>query len=81
MAELHDVTDATFDAEILQPDTLALVDFWGDQCPACRQISPILSDLAESYAGRVKIVAPARSPTSTPHSSTSGTSTTLTARP
>jgi thioredoxin 1 len=56
MAELHDITDATFDAEILQPDTLALVDFWGDQCPACRQISPILKDLAESYSGRVKIV-------------------------
>ncbi len=56
MAELHDVTDATFDEEILQPGTLALVDFWGDHCPACRQISPILKDLAEGYAGRVKIV-------------------------
>ncbi len=56
MAELHDVTDATFDEEILQPGTLALVDFWGDHCPACRQISPILKDLAEGYAGRVKVV-------------------------
>ncbi len=46
MAELRDVTDATFDAEIPQPGTLSLVDFWGDHCPACRQISPILKDLA-----------------------------------
>jgi len=56
VAELHDVTDASFDGEILSPGTLALVDFWGDHCPACRQISPILKELAEGYAGRVKIV-------------------------
>jgi thioredoxin 1 len=56
MAELHDVSDASFDAEVLQPGTLALVDFWGDHCPACRQISPILKGLAEDYAGRVKIL-------------------------
>ena len=56
MAELHDVTDTSFDNEVLAPGTLALVDFWGDHCPACRQISPILKELAEGYAGRVKIV-------------------------
>ena len=56
MAELHDITDSTFEGEILQPGILALVDFWGDHCPACRQISPILKDLAEGHAGRVKIV-------------------------
>ena len=56
MAELHDVTDATFDDEILKPGTRALVDFWGDHCPACRRISPILADLAAGYAGRVKVV-------------------------
>lgn len=56
MAELLDITDKSFDSEILQPDTLALVDFWGDHCPACRQISPILKDLAEGYGEKVKIV-------------------------
>lgn len=56
MAELHDVTDASFDDEILQPGVRALVDFWGDHCPACRQISPILKDLAGAYSGRVKVV-------------------------
>jgi thioredoxin 1 len=34
----------------------ALVDFWGDHCPACRQISPILRELADEYAGRLRVV-------------------------
>ena len=56
MAEILDVTDASFDAEVLNADTPSIVDFWGDHCPACRQISPILSELAGEYAGRVRIV-------------------------
>ena len=56
MAELVDVTEANFDEEILQSETPALVDFWGDHCPACRQISPILEELADEHAGRIKIV-------------------------
>ena len=56
MAELHDLTDANFASEILESGTPALVDFWGDHCPACRQISPILNGLAEEYEGRVRVV-------------------------
>lgn len=56
MPEIADVTDETFDAEILGSDRPALVDFWGDHCPACRQISPILQDLAQRYAGRLQVV-------------------------
>jgi thioredoxin 1 len=56
MAELVDVTEANFDEEVLQSETPALVDFWGDHCPACRQISPILKELADEHAGRIKIV-------------------------
>lgn len=56
MAELADVTDGDFADEVLQPGTLALVDFWSDDCPPCKVISPILSDLATAYADRVKIV-------------------------
>ena len=56
MAELHDVTDDQFEAEVLASDTPTLVDFWGDVCPACRQISPILKELADDYAGRVRVV-------------------------
>lgn len=55
-AELRDVTDQSFASEVLASETPALVDFWGDHCPACRQISPILKQLAADYAGRLRIV-------------------------
>lgn len=56
MAEIPDATDATFRDEVLQAGVPALVDFWGDHCPACRQISPILKELASDYEGRVRVV-------------------------
>jgi len=56
MAELRDVTDQTFAQDVLASPTPVLVDFWGDHCPACRQISPILQQLATEYAGRLTIV-------------------------
>lgn len=56
MAEIADVTDATFDSAVLTSLRPTLVDFWGDHCPACRQISPILSAVAADFAGRVNIV-------------------------
>jgi thioredoxin 1 len=56
MAEILDVTDATFEREILKSDTPALIDFWAEWCAPCRQIAPIVKDLAASYAGKVKIV-------------------------
>lgn len=56
MAEMRDLTDDTFADEILQSEQPALVDFWGDHCPACRQIAPILGQLAEDYAGQVKVM-------------------------
>jgi len=56
MAEILDVTDESFEREVIQCEQPVLVDFWGDHCAACRQISPILSELAEERAGSLKIV-------------------------
>jgi len=56
MAELADVTEDSFDSEVLASDVPVLVDFWGDHCPACRQISPILRTLADERSGTLKIV-------------------------
>jgi thioredoxin 1 len=56
MAEIRDVTDESFEREVLRSETPVLVDFWGDHCPACRQISPILRELAQETAGALKIV-------------------------
>ena len=56
MTEIHDVTDDSFRRDVLESELPVLVDFWGDHCPACRQISPILQELASENAGDLKIV-------------------------
>ena len=56
MAEIRDVTDPSFAKEVLESELPLLVDFWGDNCPACRQIAPLLKDLAQEYDGRLRVV-------------------------
>jgi thioredoxin 1 len=56
MADVIDVTDQTFEAEVLQSDKPAIIDFWAEWCAPCRQISPIIKDLAEQYGDQIKIV-------------------------
>ncbi|NUT35480.1 MAG: thioredoxin [Hamadaea sp.] len=52
----HDVTDATFAAEVLDADLPVLVDFWAEWCQPCHRLPPILEQLAQQYAGRLQIV-------------------------
>jgi thioredoxin 1 len=56
MAEILDVTDATFENEILKSATPVIIDFWAEWCAPCRAIAPIVKDLAASYSGKVKVV-------------------------
>lgn len=56
MAELLEVTDESFDREVIQSEVPVVVDFWGEHCAPCRVIAPILRELAARYDGRVKIV-------------------------
>jgi thioredoxin 1 len=49
------VTDASFEEEVLGAEVPVLVDFWAEWCGPCKMIAPVLSELADEYAGKVKI--------------------------
>jgi thioredoxin 1 len=55
MAKPVHVTEYTFDAEVLKSDIPVLTDFWAEWCGPCRVIAPLLEQIAEDYAGRIKI--------------------------
>ncbi len=55
MAKPVHVTDSTFDAQVLKSDIPVLTDFWAEWCGPCKMITPILEEIAEDYAGQIKI--------------------------
>src|SRR6185295_18284075 len=48
-------TDTAFDQDVLNSHEPVLVDFWAQSCGPCRQIAPIIDQIAVEYKGRVKV--------------------------
>lgn len=49
------VSDASFEADVIQSDVPVLVDYWAEWCGPCKMIAPLLDDASKEYQGRVII--------------------------
>ena len=56
MSTTREVTDETFEAEVLNSDKTIMVDFWAEWCGPCRAVSPILDQIAAEHSDKLEIV-------------------------
>ncbi|GAA0793094.1 MULTISPECIES: thioredoxin TrxA [Marinobacterium] len=49
------VTDASFEEDVLKADGAVLVDYWAEWCGPCKMIAPVLEEIAKEYAGKLKV--------------------------
>lgn len=56
MSEAVDVTEATFEEEVLKSSIPVLVDFWAPWCGPCKMLAPTVDQIAKEYVGKLKVV-------------------------
>src|ERR1700684_4287534 len=55
-ANITDVTDASFEQEVLQSPTPVLVDFWAGWCGPCKALAPGVDEVAQQFTGKLKVM-------------------------
>ena len=53
--QIVNLTDASFNAEVLKADLPVLVDFWAEWCGPCKMVAPLLDEIADEYTGKLKV--------------------------
>jgi thioredoxin 1 len=56
MSLVKEVTDASFEQEVLDSELPVLVDFWAPWCGPCRMVAPVVEEIAQQYDGKVNVV-------------------------
>jgi thioredoxin 1 len=52
---ITNVSDASFDQDVLQAEGPVLVDYWAEWCGPCKMIGPVLDEIAQTYQGKLKV--------------------------